>query len=69
MILGSPEEIKINKWFFMRDCSFLLSALLVLLYSMLIRGTIDMPMSIAFICLYLVYVIVVLVQSKYYKPP
>jgi sodium/potassium/calcium exchanger 6 len=60
VIFGSQEEIKINKWFFMRDCSFLMSALLVLLYSILIRGRIDMPMSISFICLYVIYVVFVL---------
>lgn len=68
VIFGSPQEIQLNKWFFMRDCFFLLAAEMVLLYATLIRGAIDMPMSISFIVLYLVYVIFVLCQDRFYKP-
>lgn len=61
VIFGSPVAIQLNKWFFMRDCLFLLAAEMALLYATLIRGTIDMTMSVAFVALYLVYVVAVFV--------
>jgi len=59
VIYYSPEAIKLNKSFFFRDASFLLAGLMLLLYSIVLRGCIDMVMSVAFIVLYVVYVLVV----------
>ena len=47
---------------------FLLAALLLMLYATLIRGKIDMIMSVLFVCLYLVYVVFVLLQDRFFKP-
>jgi solute carrier family 24 (sodium/potassium/calcium exchanger), member 6 len=66
VILASPTDIKLNWQFFCRDASFLLASLLLLLYSMLFQGKINMKMSCAFLGLYLVYVITVFLQDRLY---
>ena len=48
-----------NKKFFVRDSGFLLAGLLALLYAIVIRRCIDLPMSFFFIGLYVAYVVVV----------
>ena len=52
----------------MRDTVFLLLALLTLLYTIMIKGSIDMAYSVLFVCEYIVYVIVVLCLDRLYKP-
>lgn len=61
VLFSSPKEIKLNKWFFMRDAFFLLIAHLMLVYAILYRQSIDMPMSISFVVVYGVYVVFVIV--------
>lgn len=48
-----------NKGFLLRDAFFLLSGLLLLMYTIVIRGVIDLNMSVLFIVLYIFYVAVV----------
>jgi len=42
-------------------------SLLVLLYAIVVRGLIDMVMSIVFIGMYVVYVVVVFEMDRHYK--
>lgn len=44
-----------------------MTAYVALIYATLYREIIDMPMAIAFVCLYGVYVLCVLIQDTYYK--
>jgi solute carrier family 24 (sodium/potassium/calcium exchanger), member 6 len=67
VLFGSPHDIVLNKWFFIRDSLFLMIAYIALIYATLYREIIDMPMAIAFVVLYGVYVVTVLVQDTYYK--
>ena len=53
-----------NKKFFVRDTGFLLAGLLALLYAIVIRRCIDLPMSFFFIGLYVAYVVVVFQQDR-----
>jgi sodium/potassium/calcium exchanger 6 len=64
----SPEPIKVKKWFFLRDCFFLATAEIILGAAMAIKGKIDMFISGLFVGLYILYVIVVLVQDRYFTP-
>jgi hypothetical protein len=41
-LFGSPRDIALNKWFFMRDSFFLLIAYTTLIYATLYREVIDM---------------------------
>jgi len=66
-IIYSPKDIKLNKIFFLRDSLFLLLGQIVLLYATLVRGNIDMTTSISFVALYLLYVIVVFIQERYFS--
>lgn len=52
--------------FFLRDTLFLLIGQVTLLYATLVRGIIDMVTSVAFVGMYVLYVVVVFVQEKYY---
>ena len=61
VLFGSPHDIVLNKWFFIRDSLFLMIAYIALIYATLYREIIDMPMAIAFVVLYGVYVVTVLV--------
>ena len=63
-IYFSPVPIQLNKWLFGRDALFLLSSMLLLMYSISIRGKIDFWMSVSFIALYVFYVTVVLIQDR-----
>lgn len=65
-ILASSKDIKLNKNFFLRDTIFLLLGQITLLYATLVRGNIDMTTSISFVGMYLIYVIVVFLQEKYW---
>ena len=67
VLFGSPHDIVLNKWFFIRDSLFLMIAYIALIYATLYREIIDMPMALAFVVLYGVYVITVLIQDTYYK--
>ena len=64
LIYYSPTTIEMNRTFFMRDAFFLFAGLVVLSYSIAIRGRIDMTMSIVFCALYCVYVVAVLYQDR-----
>lgn len=66
-IVYSPTAIHFNKQFFIRDSLFLIMSLLVLLYAIVVRGLIDMIMSIVFIGMYVVYVVVVFEMDRHYK--
>ena len=66
-IIYSPTAIEFNKQFFIRDCLFLILSLLLLLYAIVVRGLIDMIMSVAFIGLYAIYVLVVFQMDRHYK--
>ena len=66
-IVSSPTAIEFNKQFFIRDSLFLIMSLLVLLYAIVVRGLIDMIMSIVFIGMYVVYVLVVFEMDRHYK--
>ena len=63
-IFASPKDIKLNKGFFLRDSIFLVGALSAILYTVVMRGVIDMKVSIALVVIYLVYVGIVLIQEK-----
>jgi solute carrier family 24 (sodium/potassium/calcium exchanger), member 6 len=64
-LFASPEPIKVKKWLFLRDCFFLIAAEILLGYAIALRGKLDMLMSVTMICLYLVYVVFVIVQDHY----
>lgn len=64
IIFNSPSAIEMNRVFFARDTSFLLISLLLLIYAVAIKGSIDLIMSIVFIALYVVYVLIVIYQDK-----
>lgn len=66
-IIYSPTPIQFNKQFFLRDTIFLLMSLLLLLYAIVVRGRIDMLMSVAFLVLYAVYVFVVFQMDRYHQ--
>ena len=66
-IFFSPRAIVLNRVFFTRDAIFLLVSLLVLLYSVVIRGCIDIAMSITFLVLYVLYVLAVFYQDRVYE--
>ena len=59
VIHHSPSDIEVNRKFFVRDVGFLLAGLLLLLYSITVRHSIDLTMSVIFIALYAAYVVVV----------
>ena len=65
VIIYAPETIRMNRNFFLRDAFFLISGLLLLLYSIAIRGNIDLTMSFIFIGLYVTYVVAVFCQDRY----
>ncbi len=67
VLFSSPKQIKLNKWFFIRDTFFLLVAHVMLIYAILYRQSIDMPMSIAFVVVYGVYVVFVIVQDTLFR--
>ena len=60
----SPQSIHMKKQFFIRDTSFLFIGVSLLLYAITIRGCIDTIMSMAFIILYVTYVIVVFLLDR-----
>ena len=64
-LFAAPKAIKVKKWLFLRDCLFLLAAEILLGFAMALRGKVDMAMSVTLICLYFVYVLVVIVQDRY----
>lgn len=66
IIFYSPQSIVLNPVFFIRDAFFLFISLVILLYSVAIRGCIDLVMSVIFIALYVAYVFVVFYQDRYY---
>lgn len=66
-IIYSPTPIQFNKQFFLRDTIFLLMSLLLLLYAIVVRGRIDMLMSVAFLLLYAIYVFVVFQMDRYHQ--
>lgn len=63
-IFASPKDIKLNKSFFIRDSLFLVGALSGILYTVVMRGVIDMKVSISLVVVYFVYVGIVLIQEK-----
>ena len=63
----SPQAIVLNKTFFSRDAVFFGIGLIALLYAIVIRGKIDMTMSILFIVLYFGYVLVVFFQDRAFE--
>lgn len=65
VIIYAPEQIHMNKSYFIRDSSFLFCGVLVILYCISIRGNIDLTMSFVFIGLYAFYVITVFCQDHY----
>lgn len=67
-ILTCPNKIKLKKWYFFRDTLFLLASEILLASVMFFRGKIDWFMSCMFLGLYFVYVLVVLVQDRWFKP-
>lgn len=67
VLQSSPVIIKMNKPFFLRDCVFLFASYGILLYAVLIHGMIDFSLSMAFIGLYISYVLTVLVLDKIYE--
>ena len=67
VVLYSPTVIKMNKAFFARDALFLMLSELLLVYSIVLRGVIDLQMSLAFLALYAVYVLVVILQDRYFE--
>ena len=66
-IIYSPTAIQFNKQFFLRDTLFLLVSLLLLLYAIVVRGRIDMLMSVAFLALYGIYVFVVFQMDRHHE--
>lgn len=66
VILYSPTPIKLNSTFFLRDCAFLMTALSILLYSMLGPGYLGVPVSITLIAVYVLYCIIVFLQDRSY---
>ena len=67
IIFYSPNSIVLNRVFFARDAFFLFLSLVILLYAVVIRGCIDLVMSVIFIVMYVAYVIVVFYQDKKYE--
>ena len=67
VVYTSSEPIKLNKWFFIRDISFLLMALGLLLFATKYRFVIDTLTSVAFISLYGAFVLVVVIQDTIFK--
>ena len=67
VVYASPNDIRLNKWFFYRDMSFLALAVLLLFYATKYRRVIDTFMSVLFISLYAVYVILVVIQDVLFK--
>ena len=63
-IFASPKDIQLNKGFFLRDSIFLVGALSAILYTVVMRGVIDMKVSISLVVIYFVYVGIVLIQEK-----
>ena len=63
----SPGTIKMNKQFFTRDALFLLVAIIVLLYSIVFRGKLDLVMSVIFIVLYCAYAVIVVYQDRLHE--
>ena len=59
VIFFAPQTVQLNRNFFIRDISFLMTSLLVLFYAIIIEGSIDLKMSILFIVLYVIYVLFV----------
>ena len=66
-IIYSPTPIQFNKHFFIRDTLFLLVSLLLLLFAIVVRGRIDMLMSVAFLLLYAAYVFVVFQMDRLHQ--
>ena len=64
VICYSPIEIKMTKRFFVRDAFFLFASILLLFYSILVRGHIDIVMSFLFLALYGVYAMVVIYHDQ-----
>lgn len=67
VVYTSSEPIKLNKWFFIRDITFLLMALGLLLFATKYRFVIDTLTSVAFISLYGAFVLVVVIQDTIFK--
>lgn len=63
----SPTIIELNKIFFIRDAAFFLIGLLTLCYAIVIRGRIDLTMSIVFISVYIIYVLIVFMQDRAFE--
>jgi len=59
VILSSPQDIKLNWQFFLRDAFFLFCSLMLMLFSMLHYERINMSMSLSFLGLYTLYVVTV----------
>jgi Ca2+/Na+ antiporter len=67
VLYSSPNEIRLNKWFFYRDMTFLTLAVGLLFYATKYRRVIDTFMSVVFISLYVLYVIFVVIQDVLFK--
>ena len=67
VLYSSPNEIRLNKWFFYRDMAFLTLAVSLLFYATKYRRVIDTFMSVLFISLYVLYVIMVVIQDVLFK--
>lgn len=63
----SPNVIGLNKTFFVRDATFFMIGLLALIYAIVIRGCIDITMSVLFIAMYTGYVLVVFIQDRAFE--
>ena len=63
VMTSSPKPIELNKSFFSRDTFFLQLGLFMLLYAIVVRGCIDLFMSVMFLALYVLYVITAVYQD------
>lgn len=66
VILSSPNDIKLNWQFFLRDAFFLFCSLILMMVSMVYFERIDMTMSLSFLGLYTLYVVSVFLQDRLY---
>ena len=63
-ILAARQPTAMNKKFHLRDCSALFFAYILLLYTQVFLQEIDFYVSIAFLVLYMAYVVAVLITDK-----
>ena len=63
----NDQRIKVTKIFFLRDCLFINITAVYLLVIMLVFKQLNIGLAIGFIAIYVVFVIVVVVQSKLFN--